>query len=184
MQKLCYAAMNYTDEKGVVHTLVQIYTYRYSALFTQADITEQQEQFIRQLGFIKLQSNLYRTYRAFDLAQLNYWLIDNNLITFSNSVFCFLEEHLYEFGGIYFESDHKPRVNRNLQYDNYGGISDMKRRANKFLEESGKNGNRYKDNSYCSQTQKSNNSVKPGYNPRRRFTGSEDETAGLWYDFD
>ena len=23
-----------------------------------------------------------------------------------------------------------------------------------------------------------------GYNPRRKYTGSEDETAGLWYDFD
>ena len=23
-----------------------------------------------------------------------------------------------------------------------------------------------------------------GYNPRKKYTGSEDETAGLWYDFD
>lgn len=152
--RLCYSAMNYTDELGVVHTVIQIYTYKYSPIFVENELSIQQEEFIANLGLIKIRNNLYTTDRSCNIAQFNNWAKDNGLI-FSNTVYCFLDEHLYDFGGIYFEKYHRPRKdprNNTNQYDN----------------------KKDKEKTYANER----------YNPRKRYTGSEDETARLWYDFD
>lgn len=170
---LCYSILNYTDTRGNVRNIIQIYQFRYSPLYPENHLTPEQEQYIKHLGFFKLMENTYRHYKKWDLAEFNEWAGHNGL-TFSNGAFVYLEEHLYEIGGVLFEPDHKPRINPNKQ--RYDEVTRGYRQAERIRKTINN-----KSSTYSQNNQSAKNTV---YNPRRKYTGSEDETAGLWYDFD
>lgn len=138
--RLCYCAMNYTDGLGVVHTIIQIYSYRYSVLFIEKQLSEEQKLYISELGLIKLKDNIYTTNQSYsNIAKFNEWATKKHLI-FSNTAYCLLEEQISRVGRLYFEK----RSTSNTQKEK----------------------------------------TKITFSSRRKYTGSEDETAGLWYDFD
>lgn len=189
--------MNYKDESGKSHNIIQIYSYKYSPLSIDSSLTDEQVKAIESCELIRLTDNTYRLCRDFDLAELNSLMMNNGFV-FSNEVFCFLEDHLGELGGILFEKDHKPRKNpENPDYKYlYAKENSIKSlntsRHNKYSDRSQSRNYDY-DSGYSVPRQRNlenrplNNKLNTeniGYNPRRRYTGSEDETAGLWYDFD
>lgn len=202
--------MNYKNESDKVYNLIQIYSYEYSPLSVANSLSAEQEAKIKSLGLIKLADNTYRFYRFMDLYDLNRYMSDNGLV-FSNAVFCFIEDHLGELGGILFEEDHKPR--ENPENPDYKYFKDYGKHAKEALDTPHPNkypsGNKelmYPDGYAVLKNKPINNkplnnklnvgtfsgrrgsedtySSNSRYNPRKRYTGSEDETAGLWYDFD
>ena len=204
---LCYAAMNYKDESGKSHNLIQVYSYKYSPLSFNNSLTDEQYKAIKSCGLIRLADNTYRMYRNFDLAELNSLMKDSGFV-FSNGVFCYLEDHLGELGGILFEPDHKPRKNPEnpdykYMFDSSNAVKALNTpRQNKYNNRKSSysngdfeydNGDYEYDSGYAVPKRKEVadrplndrlNTGNIGYNPRRKYTGSEDETAGLWYDFD
>lgn len=199
--------MNYKDESGKSHNIIQIYSYEYSPLFINSSLTEEQVRAIESCGIIKLADNTYKLSKDFDLAELNSLMMNNGFV-FSNEVFCFLEDHLGEFGGTLFEKDHKPRKNPENPdykyiYSNENSVKSLNTSRHNKYEDKGcpykgydasedwNNQSYDYDSGYAVPKRRDfgskplNNNLNTGsYNPRRRYTGSEDETAGLWYDFD
>lgn len=201
---LCYAMKNYIDESGRPHNILQIYRYKYSPLCIDSNLTDGDEQYIKHLGLIKLSNNTYRPFRMFNIADFNQWAMHNGLV-FSNEVYCYLDDHINELGGVAFEPDHKPRKTIKKtevvlksaelidQIASHGyEVSDPEpyMTRSKKKETTGSNLNRaYNSRSHGSEDdipERQNNGYSgySGYNPRKKYTGSEDETAGLWYDFD
>lgn len=203
---LCYAMKNYIDESGRPHNILQIYRYKYSPLCIDSSLTDEDEQYIKHLGLIKLSNNTYRPFRMFDIADFNQWAMHNGLI-FSNEVYVYLDDHINEIGGIAFEPDHKPRKTIKKPEIVLNSAALIDKIASNGYEVSDpepymtRNGNRNNGNGWNSNGSRGkayNNRVSHGseddmierntgyngYNPRKKYTGSEDETAGLWYDFD
>lgn len=201
---LCYAMKNYIDESGRPHNILQIYRYKYSPLCIDSNLTDEDEQYIKHLGLIKLSNNTYRPFRMFDIADFNQWAMHNGLI-FSNEVYVYLDDHINEIGGAAFEQDHKPRKTIKKPEVVLNSAALIDKIASNGYEVSDpepymtRNKNRNSWNSTGSRGKAYNNRVShgseddmierqssgyAGYNPRKKYTGSEDETAGLWYDFD
>lgn len=195
---LCYAMKNYIDESSRPHNILQIYRYKYSPLCIDSNLTDEDEQYIKHLGLIKLSSNTYRPFRMFDIADFNQWAMHNGLV-FSNEVYCYLDDHINELGGIAFEPDHKPRktikkpeivLNSAALIDkiasNRYDVSDPEpyMTRNKAKTETRSSWNKTYNSRVSHRSEDDMAERNTGYNPRKKYTGSEDETAGLWYDFD
>lgn len=200
---LCYAMKNYIDESGRPHNILQIYRYKYSPLCIDSNLTDADEQYIKHLGLIKLSNNTYRPFRVFDIADFNQWAMHNGLI-FSNEVYVYLDDHINEIGGVAFEQDHKPRktikkpevvLNSAALIDKIASngyeVSDpepymTRNKSKNSWNSTGSRGKAYNRVSHGSEDDmiERQSSGYAGYNPRKKYTGSEDETAGLWYDFD
>ena len=207
---LCYAMKNYIDESGRPHNILQIYRYKYSPLCIDSRLTDEDEQYIKHLGLIKISSNTYRPFRMFDIAEFNQWAMHNGLV-FSNEVYVYLDEHINEIGGVAFEPDHKPRKTikkpeivlssadliDKIASNGYEvpdpepymtrNKSASSRRNSDYNSRSNDRGKTYSSRvSHGSEDgiTEQQSSGYTGYNPRKKYTGSEDETAGLWYDFD
>lgn len=212
---LCYAMKNYIDESGRPHNILQIYRYKYSPLCIDSRLTDEDEQYIKHLGLIKLSSNTYRPFRMFDIAEFNQWAMHNGLV-FSNEVYVYLDEHINEIGGVAFEPDHKPRktikkpeivlssadlidkiasngyevpdpepyMTRNKSASSRRNSDCNSRSDRNSSNDRGKTYNNRIGHASEDAIIEQQSSGYTGYNPRKKYTGSEDETAGLWYDFD
>lgn len=213
---LCYAMKNYIDESGRPHNILQIYRYKYSPLCIDSNLTDEDEQYIKHLGLIKLSSNTYRPFRMFDIAEFNQWAMHNGLV-FSNEVYVYLDEHINEIGGVAFEPDHKPRktikkpevvlssadlidkiasngyeVPDPEPYMTRSKSASSRRNSDCNSRSNDRNSSNDRGKTYSSRVShgsedgvtEQQSSKYTGYNPRKKYTGSEDETAGLWYDFD
>ena len=135
----------------------------------------------------------------------------HNGLVFSNEVYVYLDEHINEIGGVAFEPDHKPRKTikkpeivlssadliDKIASNGYEvpdpepymtrNKSASSRRNSDYNSRSNDRGKTYSSRvSHGSEDgiTEQQSSGYTGYNPRKKYTGSEDETAGLWYDFD